>query len=345
MGIDKPDVRFVVHIDLPDNLEAYFQEAGRAGRDEQNAYSVVLWSDEDIALLHDHWKSSFPDEEQIKRVYIALGNYCQLATGAGEETQFDFEPMEFFKNFSIVPVIGFNALKVLELEGFISMTEALHTPSQFKFLTNNEDLYRYQVTHPMMDNFIRLLLRTYSGMFDELSKINEQDISKKSGLSVEMVVKNLNILQDMQLGVYIPKSGNPKIIWQKNRIHERDFVLTNIFYERKVLAEKKYLSVSAYIKNHEECRNTQLLYYFGEKSEFRCGKCDVCLELNKFELSNLEFETIQNDLMKILQDDAFTFEEIAKKLSNHREDKIKKVMRWLSENNHLIEEDGKFKIL
>jgi ATP-dependent DNA helicase RecQ len=222
MGIDKPDVRFVVHIDLPDNLEAYFQEAGRAGRDEKEAFAVVLWSDEDLLNLDKNFEISFPDEESIKRTYTALGNSCQLATGAGEESVFDIEPMDFFKTFNIPPAIGFSAFKILELEDLVTFTEAMHAPSQMKFIASTEQLYQYQLTHPLMDQFIRLLLRSYPGLFDELVKINENELAKRSGLSVEIVVKNIHELQKLEFTTYIPKSGTPKVIWLKNRIHERD---------------------------------------------------------------------------------------------------------------------------
>jgi len=340
MGIDKPDVRFVVHIDLPDNLESYFQEAGRAGRDEQEAFAVVLWNDEDLFNLDKNFEIAFPDEEAIKRTYTAIGNYCKLATGAGEESVFDIEPMDFFKTFSINPAIGFSSFKILELEELITFSEAFHAPSQMKFIATTEQLYQYQLTHPMMDQFIRLLLRSYPGLFDELVKINENELAKRSGLSVEMVVKNIQDLQKLEFTTYIPKSGVPKVIWLKNRIHERDFKLSPIFYQRKKTAADKITAVKNYVLNHEVCRNIQLLKYFDEIQEYRCGKCDVCIQLNKYELSNIEFERIQNDLKNLLEKQSLTITEIFSQLSNHREDKIKKVFRWLLDNDHIDSETG-----
>jgi ATP-dependent DNA helicase RecQ len=343
MGIDKPDVRFVVHIDLPDNLEAYFQEAGRAGRDEKEAFAVVLWNDEDLINLDKNFEIAFPNEESIKRTYTAIGNYCKLATGAGEESVFDIEPMDFFKTFSIHPAIGFSSFKILELEELITFSEAFHAPSQMKFIASTEQLYQYQLTHPMMDQFIRLLLRSYPGLFDELVKINENELAKRSGLSVEMVVKNIQDLQKLEFTTYIPKSGIPKVIWLKNRIHERDFKLSPIFYQRKKTAADKITAVKNYVLNHEICRNIQLLKYFDEIQEYRCGKCDVCIQLNKYELSNIEFEKIQSDLKILLEKQSASITEILSKLSNHREDKIKKVFRWLLDNDHIeTEKDGKY---
>ena len=343
MGIDKPDVRFVVHIDLPDNLEAYFQEAGRAGRDEKEAFAVVLWNDEDLINLDKNFENAFPDEESIKRTYAAIGNNCKLATGAGEESVFDIEPMDFFKTFSINPAIGFSCFKILELEELITFSEAFHAPSQMKFIASTEQLYQYQLTHPIMDQFIRLLLRSYPGLFDELVKINENELAKRSGLSVEMVVKNIQDLQKLEFTTYVPKSGIPKVIWLKNRIHEKDFKLSPIFYQRKKTAADKIKAVKNYVLNHEICRNIQLLKYFDEIQEYRCGKCDVCIQLNKYELSNIEFEKIQSDIKILLENQSASITEILSKLSNHREDKIKKVFRWLLDNDHIeTEKDGKY---
>jgi ATP-dependent DNA helicase RecQ len=343
MGIDKADVRFVVHIDLPDNLEAYFQEAGRGGRDEKDAYAVVLWNDEDLFLLDKHLLSTFPDEEEIIRTYTALGNYCKLATGAGQDVVFDIDPLQFFKTFSIQPATGFSSIKVLELEGLITVSESMHSPSQLKFICTTEDLYRYQLSNPVMDNFIRLLLRSYPGLFDELAKINEEELAKRSGLSLELVIKNIETLQKLELLIYIPKSGTPRLTWMKNRIHEKDFRLTSIFHQRKKLAIEKVAKVKAYVQNHEQCRSIQLLNYFDEKSEFRCGKCDVCIALNKYELSNIEFEQIQADIKTALIKKTLLLEEIFILLSNHREDKLRKVFRWLLDNDHLVEDkEGKY---
>lgn len=343
MGIDKADVRFVVHLDLPDNLEAYFQEAGRAGRDEKDAYAVILWNEEDILHLEQQFEINFPDEESIKRTYTALGNFCKLATGAGEESIYDIEPMDFFKTFSIPPALGFSCFKILELEELITFTEAMHTPSQVKFIAGNEDLYNYQLSNPTMDQFIRLLLRSYPGLFDELVKINEFDLAKKSGLSLELVIKNLQQLQKLELLTYIPKAGTPRIIWTKNRIHERDFKLSPLFYQRKKTAAEKLASVKKYVQHHDVCRSTFLLDYFAEKEDYRCGKCDVCLALNKYELSNIEFENIQKDLEKLLSKSTLSLEEIILQTTNHREDKVRKVFRWLLDNEHLLENtEGKY---
>jgi ATP-dependent DNA helicase RecQ len=343
MGIDKPDVRFVVHLDIPENLEAYFQEAGRAGRDEKEAFAVILWSDEDIIQTEENYKTSFPDEEIIKRTYTALGNFCKLATGSGEESIFDIEPNDFFKTYSIPPAQGFSSFKILELEDLVTFTEAMHVPSQFKFIASTEKLYNYQLSHPLMDQFIRLMLRSYPGLFDELVKINEFELSKRSGLSQEMIVKNLLALQQLEFGVYIPKAGTPRVIWNKPRIHENDFKLSSVFYQRKKNAAEKMKQIINYVSKHEKCRNISLLEYFGEQTEFRCGKCDVCIQINKTELSNIEFDKIHEDIKRALETEKITLFDLFSKLENHREDKVKKVLQWLTDNDHIeITPEGKF---
>ena len=175
MGIDKPDVRCVVHIDLPDSLEAYFQEAGRAGRDEKKAFSILLYNQSDKIELERNVNTSFPSIEEIKKIYQALANYYQIATGAGLGLTFNFDMAAFCNTYNLQAITVFNCLKFIEREGYISTTDALHQPSRIKLEANREDLYKFQIASPTFDTFIKLLLRSHSGLFDNFVKINETD--------------------------------------------------------------------------------------------------------------------------------------------------------------------------
>ncbi len=182
MGIDKPNVRLVVHIDLPDSMEAYFQEAGRGGRDEKRAYAVTLFHQADLPKLQENLEKEFPPVEKIKEIYQSLGNYFQLPVGSGKDESFDFEIYTFCRNYGFNPVIVYNALRFLEREGYILMNESLETPSRIHFESDREDIYRFQVENKSLDPFIKLLLRSYSGVFTEFVQVNETELSKRAGI-------------------------------------------------------------------------------------------------------------------------------------------------------------------
>ncbi|HNQ84153.1 MAG TPA: ATP-dependent DNA helicase RecQ, partial [Bacteroidales bacterium] len=195
MGIDKPNVRLVVHIDLPDSIEAYFQEAGRGGRDEKRSYAVTLYNAADIAKLKENLEKEYPPVDLIKAVYQSLGNYFQLPVGSGKDESFDFELYAFCRNYGYNPVVTYNALRFLEREGYIAMNESLETPSRIHFEADRESIYRYQIENQSMDAFVKLLLRSYSGVFTEFVQVNEVELARRAGLKEENVVANMVKLQ------------------------------------------------------------------------------------------------------------------------------------------------------
>lgn len=342
MGIDKPDVRFVVHLDLPDSLEAYFQEAGRGGRDEKKSYAILLYNDSDILELEKRVKESFPDPADIKNLYQALANFFQLPVGSGKGLSFDFDMNDFCSRYNIKPVNIFNSLGFLERDGYISATETLYQPSRIHILLNNEELYQFQVANQHYDNFIKFILRSYSGVFNDYVRINEEELASRMKISKDQVVESLQILDKMQVLSYLPRNNMPKIFYIEERLEVKNLRLSKEHYdERKKIAFERRDSVIHYITSRK-CRSQALLAYFGETDSYRCGVCDICLERNKLELSNLEFENVSGQVKNLLQKQPLMINEIVHGVHNSREDKTLKVIQWLIDNEKIINnEEGK----
>ena len=203
MGIDKSDVRFVVHLDLPESLEAYYQEAGRGGRDEKKAYAVLLYNNSDVFQLKNRFEQQYPSIEEIKQIYHHLGNYYQLAFGAGEGLSLEFDLADFCNRFKLDPFRTLHALKFLEHDEYIALTETVFLASRVQVLSGSADLYRFQVEQPAYDQFIKVLLRSYGGIFDQLSAVKESDLGKRLGINKNEVVKILQKLQTLQIINYI----------------------------------------------------------------------------------------------------------------------------------------------
>ena len=330
MGIDKGDVRFVIHLEPPDSLEAYFQEAGRAGRDEQKAYAALLYNHTDELEAEERIKSGFPMIETIKKVYQCLGNQNQLAIGGGEGTAFDFDISDFSRAYKINIREIFNSIKFLEKEGLLSTTDAFRMPSTMMMKMNKSDLYNFQVENSKFDVFIKLLLRSYGGSFDGHVKINEAEIAKRYGSSVSEVEKGLNQLNQMDVLEYMPQNKSPQIIYTQDRIDTKNLRLAPENYKLiKELAVEKSRAVIEYTQGISKCRSITLLKYFGEEDAYRCGTCDICLERNKIELSDLEFESVLEIIKPILVEEAKTIEELVELITGTPEDKVLKVIQWL----------------
>jgi ATP-dependent DNA helicase RecQ len=293
MGIDKPDVRFVVHYEIPDGPEAYYQEAGRAGRDEKKAFAVLLYNKADKMEAELKLKNSIPKEEDIKRVYHALGAYLNIAIGSGFMQTYPFDLAQFAQRFKVAGSLAYNSLKVLEQEGFIRLSDAIHEPSRVMFTVNNAELYRFQVAHAHFDPFIRMILRLYGGMFDEYVIIHEEDIAAKLKIPATDVVKFLDQLKQYNLIEYIKQTDSPKITFVKER-----FDLSNLRIDRKLLRFREEVqtirlkAVIGYAEQYAVCRSRYLLHYFDEVNTGDCGVCDVCLLKNELDLNDTEIEEI-----------------------------------------------------
>lgn len=292
MGIDKPDVRFVIHIDLPDSLEAYFQEAGRGGRDLLPAISIVIHNQADENKLLEQIEKNFPPIEEIKRVYKALGNYFQLAIGSGIDQSYSFDLSDFSRTYKFQPILVIASLKILENNEYIELTDAIDFSARLKFLIPYSELYNFYVTHQKFEPFLQTILRLYSGVLDNYVKIDEAQIAGILKISSKDVFVLLQKLQKQQILEYIPASDKPFIIYKTGRQHENSLRISKeSYHQRKALLEDKIKSVINFTKK-EVCRSRLLLAYFGEMHTKNCGSCDVC----RRSLRSKEFIEIENQI-------------------------------------------------
>lgn len=333
MGIDKSDVRLVVHLDLPDSLEAYFQEAGRAGRDLQPSEAFLLVADTDISKLKENLQSSYPELSRIKLIYEALCNYLQIPIGAGENMSYDFDINEFtqYYKFSLLEV--FNAIKLIEREGIIATSEAMNTPSKIHIRANREDLYRFQIEYKEYDAIIKFLLRNLPGVLSDFVNIREEHISQKTNIPVEKVIRQLKNLDSMNFLTYIPRNDKPQILFLTERLDIRFFTLSDDIYKnRKNDAARRVDAVIDFVNNNDECRSIQLLRYFGENIKNICNRCDVCSSKNKMTINDKEYEDISERIVHELRESDNNVYEILKKINDHHDEKIVLTIKWMIDN-------------
>lgn len=339
MGIDKPDVRVVVHMDLPDSLEAYFQEAGRAGRDLKPSEAFLLVSDADIKQLKENLQQSYPELDRIKAIYDAVGNYLQIPVGAGNNQSYNFDMNEFAKEYGFSLLEVFNSLKLMEREGFFALSEAMDTPSQLFIKASREDLYRFQVEYAEFDTMIKYLLRNYPGILSDFVKIKEEQISLKLGIDVEKVENTLKKLEKYNFLTYIQRNDKPQIQYLTERQNTRYFALSDeVYRDRKDDATKRVQAVIDFVNNDTECRSVQLLRYFGEKIKTRCGKCDVCNIRNQMNINDEEYKNISDIILDELKKRVVPLYETPSLAKNYLEEKVLETVRWMLDNG-TIEQD------
>lgn len=345
MGIDKPDVRLVIHIDFPDSPEAYFQEAGRAGRDGQKAYAVLLYAQSDKTILKKRISDTFPEKDYIRQVYEHINYYYQMAMGDGRGCTFAFNIDEFCQRFKHFPVRVDSALKILTRAGYLEYTDEQDNASRLIFTLRRDELYRMEEHNQDTEKLLRIILRSYTGLFSDYAYINEETLAQRSGLSRQQVYDTLILLTKRHILHYIPSKKTPYIIYTRERQDTNRIVLNKEVYEdRKRSYEKRIQAMLEYAESNDQCRSRMLLHYFGENNEHNCGQCDVCLEKHTSGLKKGEYEDIASDIKNLLNRHPHTPQEVIHALSVP-EEKILNVLTYLLSEERIKQENGKLYLM
>lgn len=345
MGIDKPDVRLVIHIDFPDSPEAYFQEAGRAGRDGQKAYAVLLYAQSDKTILKKRISDTFPEKDYIRQVYDHINYYFQMAMGDGRGCTFAFNIDEFCQRFKHFPVRVDSALKILTRAGYLEYTDEQDNASRLIFTLRRDELYRMEEHNQDTEKLLRIILRSYTGLFSDYAYINEETLAQRSGLSRQQVYDTLILLTKRHILHYIPGKKTPYIIYTRERQDTNRIVLNKEVYEdRKKSYEKRIQAMLEYAESNDQCRSRMLLHYFGENNEHYCGQCDVCLEKHTSGLKKGEYEDIASDIKNLLNRHPHTPQEVIHALSVP-EEKILNVLTYLLSEERIKQENGKLYLM
>lgn len=343
MGIDKPDVRVVIHADVPDSPEAYFQEAGRAGRDGMKAYAVLLFCARDKITLKQRVSDTFPEKSYIRKIYEDINFYYQMAMGDGRGCTFAFNIDEFCRNFRHFPVQTDSALKILTRAGYLEYTDEQDNASRIMFTITKEELYRIREQSEDTEKLLRILLRSYTGLFTDYAYISEDNLSTRSGLSKQQIYETLLSLSRQHILHYIPAKKTPYIIYTRERQEtERVYLSKEVYEDRKESYVQRINAMIEYAESENRCRSRMLLRYFGEKNEHNCGQCDVCLQQHQSGLKSGEFESISQQLQALLKENPLSLQEIKDKMQvpeNH----LMKVVSYLVSEEIIRQENGYLK--
>ena len=341
MGIDKPDVRIVLHLDLPDSPEAYFQEAGRAGRDGEKAYAVILYSKSDKTTLHKRVVDTFPDKEYILNVYEHLQYYYQMAMGDGFQCIREFNLEEFCRKFKYFPVPVDSALKILTQAGYLEYTDEQDNSSRILFTIRRDELYKLREMGKEAEALIQSILRSYTGVFTDYAYISEESLAVRTGLTRQQIYNILVTLTKRRIVDYIPRKKTPYIIYTRERLELRFLhIPPSVYEERKARYEARIKAMEEYVTTENICRSRMLLRYFGEKNEHNCGQCDVCLSKHATDnLSEESYEEVKRQILDLLSHSPLTPAETADQIKAEKED-IGQVIRYLLDEGELKMQDG-----
>ena len=340
MGIDKPDVRLVIHVDLPDSPEAYFQEAGRAGRDGQKAYAVLLYAKSDKATLSKRITDTFPDKEYIRKVYEDVNYYFQMAMGDGLGCTFAFNLDEFCRNFKHFPVQADSALKILTRAGYLEYTDEQDNASRILFTIHRDELYKLRETDPETEKLVNVILRSYTGLFTDYAYINEDSLAIRSGLTRQRIYEILLMLTRRHILHYIPRKKTPYIIYTRERQEAGRLAITrDIYEERKESYITRIKAMTEYATAEDKCRSRMLLRYFGEKNEHNCGLCDVCLSKHHSGMKLGEFQEMENQIREQLETSPLSAATLLNRINGERE-KAERVLSYLLSEEIIQSNDG-----
>ena len=342
MGIDKPDVRLVIHMDLPDSIEAYFQEAGRAGRDLKPSEAFLLVSPADIKKLQDDLAQSFPELNRIKLIYNALGNYFNIPVGAGANMSYPLVIHDFAQRYGFSVSEVFHTLKLLEKEGFLLLSDSFEEPSRLMVKASRDEVYGFQVNHPDFSELIKAMLRTLPGVMTDFVKVNEEVLAMKSGLKPEKVVDQLKKLEAYRFLTYIPRNDKPQVLFLSEFVDTRHFGLSKEHYhDRKLEAELRIKAVIGVVNNDGECRSVPVMRSFNEKSGKPCGRCDVCLKNHP---KPIDYQSVENKLVSMVGEVPLGVGEVLSGCGGLDESSVLDSIRFLVDSGVLsLDSDGKLR--
>lgn len=342
MGIDKPDVRLVIHIDCPDSIEAYFQEAGRGGRDGKKAYAVLLYNNHDKITLSKRISDNFPDKDYIKKVYEHLAYFFQIGVGSGYGHTFEFNIGKFCNNFKHFPIRLEAALKILEKAGYIEYDSNGNERTRLMFLVERDELYKLNELSKEQNSVIIATLRCYSGLFSSYAIIDEGLIAQKAGIDKNEVYCILKELDKKRLVSFIPEKNVPRIKYTQNRVDTKEIIISKEVYDiRKELFKCRIEAINKYAENNYMCRSRQLLRYFGENQSSNCNQCDVCIDNRKMTKEDKkELKVIRQEILNLLSDKKeHNVEELYK--IKHDLTKIEHVIYHMSDEEEIFNNNGK----
>ena len=335
MGIDKPDVRVVVHLTLPDSLEAYFQEAGRGGRDGNKAYGILLYNLSDRDRLERNFETSFPSFKEAKQVYRALGSYYQLAVGAGFEQSFNFDILEIANKYNLNPLLITPALKLLVQAGYLELSESVFFPSTVQILSDNKTLYDYYLRNPRAEKLIKSILRSYQGILNHDVNIKESQIAKALNTGQSEVETMLKKLHQEKILRYKPQSDLPLITFTIERQDAEHLIFDKARYDFLKNRAAARMKASLHYAEEVHCRSQMLLEYFDEKDSKPCGQCDVCL--GRYENPTEEDrKMITASIKKYLLYEPHTLRKLVDRFPSNLENKVLKVLEYLTDNEFVI---------
>jgi len=335
MGIDKADVRFVCHYDLPESIEAYFQEAGRGGRDEQKSFAVLLYNNSDSKRLKQIYNLSFPEISYIKKVYQNLFVYLDIAYGCGKDQVYDFNLQEFAQRYKLVASAAWHALCCLEQEGYFTLSEEADHPSRIHFIVTRDELYRIQLNNLEMDRFIKLMLRLYPGLFSDFVQIDEEYLAQQSQCSVNLVKEYLIQLSRRHVLNYIPQKRTPQIYFLEERLDNANLRISmDEYLLKKERYKERIEAILHYAQKSTLCRSKQLLAYFGETQPHDCGQCDVCLKKKARNTPQI-LDRLRHEILQKLESGPVPVQAIIP-LFDRDPEQIKELLRWMAEQGEVV---------
>ena len=336
MGIDKPDVRTVIHADVPDCLENYYQEAGRGGRDGKTAYAVLLYDDRDIHELEKLADLRFPSLKDIRDVYQSIANYLQIPVGSGEGEYYDFDISDFLKKFKLVGHTTLYSLKSLEQENLLTFNEQVFNPSTVVFTTDKNQLRNIENENVKLDNTIKTLLRAYEGIFDQPTSISEKMMAGLLKTDYEEVKKQLQLLHKMGIIEYQPQKDTPQLFLSINRIKAEDVRIDMAAYiNRKEQFQRRMKQMLEFVDESTACRSQVIGFYFGDEKIKACGICDNCLRQKASVLSKEEFETLHLRIINLIKLEPLHTKDLLLKLDGVKKEKAWKVIEFLQAENKI----------